>query len=456
MLMADRAHLLLLLHAHLPYVRRPDLPAALEEDWLFEAITETYIPLLDMFERLGRDGVAFRVALSISPTLCEMLRDPLLIGRYRAHMKRSIDLAEDEAKRHRRSEEMAPVTRMYRDWFNEADRIFNDRYEGDLLSIFCRLAAEGSVELITTAATHAYLPLTSRDSGAARAQVKIAVQYFKKIFGSTPAGFWLPECGYSPGLENILAENGIKYFFLDAHGLLNAKPPSPRGTIAPIATENGLAVFGRDLESSRLIWHPESGYPGAAVYRDFYRDQGYELEMEQLKDYLAPYGHRKMTGLKYHKITGGGQEKDIYDPEAARAQAVAHAEHFYHSRLDQAQAEGAPDDSAPPIFVAPFDAELFGHWWFEGPIFLEALIRKAAQQKDGLKLITPSEYLGRHRPAHTASPAASSWGLGGHSQMWLDPSNDWIYRHLHRAEDKMTGMARLYGGATGALKRALD
>ena len=452
--MAPRAYLLLLLHAHLPFVRRPDLRAALEEDWLFEAITETYLPLLEMFGRLQENRIPFHVTVSLSPTLCEMLSDPLLISRYKDHLKRSIALARNETMRLAEDSELAPVAEMYLDWFNKAEDLFINRYKEDLLSEFSRLWKSGVITLITTAATHAYLPLIMLDRQAAQAQVRIAVRYFEELFGRPPEGFWLPECGYEPGLEKILAGEGIGYFFLDAHGLLAASPPPPFGAFAPVSAAPGIAAFGRDLESSRRIWNPHSGYPGHPDYRDFYRDQGYELDMETLHEYLAPYGHRKMTGLKYHRITGGGGEKDIYNIQAGHALASEHAADFYHSRLAQAGAAMGMD-GRPPLFVAPFDAELFGHWWHEGTAFLEGLIRIAAEH-GAMEMVTAPDYLRRHPAISSAAPAASSWGLGGHSEMWLDDSNDWIYRHLHKAGERMTKMAGMYPTAGPLTKRALD
>ena len=452
--MAPKAYLLLLLHAHLPFVRRPDLKAALEEDWLFEAITETYLPLLDMFDRLQVDQIPFQVTLSISPTLCEMLRDPLLMSRYKGHLERSISLARQETQRLAHDKGLAPVAGMYLEWFEKAQELFTRRYQGDLLSEFSRLWKSGAITLITTSATHAYLPLIMINRRAAEAQIKVALRYFERVFGRSPEGFWLPECGYEPGLEQMLADQGIGYFFLDAHGLLAASPKPPFGTMAPVSANPGIAAFGRDLESSRRIWNPQSGYPGHPDYRDFYRDQGYELDMDQLKEYLEPYGHRKMTGLKYHMITGGGGEKDMYDIQAGRALAAEHAADFYHSRLAQAQAaEGMMD--MPPLFVAPFDAELFGHWWHEGVVFLEELIRKAAGHK-AMEMVTAEEYLTRHPAINNATPAPSSWGLGGQSEMWLDDSNDWIYRHLHKAADRMASMAGMYSTAAPLTRRALD
>ena len=452
--MGKNSYILLLLHAHLPFVRRPDIKAALEEDWLFEALTETYLPLLEMVGRLQKDGIPHKITISLSPTLVSMLQDPLLVARYKDHMARSITLASAEAERLQGDKDLGPVAAMYRDWFIQADGIFRNRLKGDVTGAFAALVEQGSASLITTAATHAYLPLISTNPAAVETQIKTAVDFFAKTFGAGPEGFWLPECGYEPGVENILAAHGIKYFFVDAHGVLGGKPAPPAGTMAPIMAPPGVAVFGRDLESSRQIWNPDTGYPGHPSYRDFYRDQGYELDLSLLADYLAPYGHRKMTGLKYHRITGGGGEKDTYNIQAGERMALEHAGDFYKSRVKQA--EGAEMGATPPLFVAPFDAELFGHWWHEGVTFLEALIRKTAEPGSVLKTITAGEYLALHPDLHQARPAASSWGLGGHSQMWLDGSNDWIYRHLHKAADRMSRLAERYATAGPAEKRALD
>lgn len=450
--MMSRAYLALTLHAHLPFVRHPEHEDSLEEDWLFEAITETYIPLLEVFDRLMNDGVRFRVTLSMSPTLVEMLEDPFLSGRYSRHLEKLIELSGKEIARTKPTPEYHKLAVMYNRMFRSTLESYTNRHKGNIVPAFRALQDEGALEIITTAATHAYLPLISINERAVRAQLRIGRERYEKSFGRKPAGIWLPECGYQAQLERRIRDEGFRFFFTDAHGVLYASPRPARGVFAPIET-SGMAVFGRDMESSRQVWSSRVGYPGDPVYRDFYRDIGFDLDFDYMSSYIQPTGHRKMTGIKYHRITSGGPEKDVYERDAAESKAREHAADFLDKRARQADRVRSHMDR-PPVIVSPYDAELFGHWWSEGPVFLESLFRMA-DKKGELEFITPSIYLERHPENQASSPASSSWGLRGYSEMWLDESNEWIYRHLHKAADRMTDIARARPDAAGVEKRAL-
>jgi 1,4-alpha-glucan branching enzyme len=430
--------LALVLHAHLPFVRHPEHEEFFEEDWLFEAITETYIPLLAMMQRLAGDGVPFKLTMSITPTLCAMLRDELLQSRYVRHLDRSIDLAQREIDRNHGHPQLQELSRFYCELLAETRRFFEE-CRRDLLAAFRSLREAGVLEIIGCAATHGLLPLLAETPEAVRAQVLIGRDVYRDVFGDDPAGFWLPECAYAPGLEQVLQEANIRWFVLDAHGLLLGKPRPRRAIYAPAFTAAGPAAFARDPESSRQVWSAESGYPGDPAYRDFYRDIGFDLPPEYISGGSAARGPR-FTGLKYHRITGGHGEKELYIRHWAEAAANAHAEHFLESRRQQLR--GLASHDFDPIVVMPFDAELFGHWWYEGPRFLELFIRKAAQHADELQLTTPGAYLATHPTQEVVAPAASSWGDKGYWRMWLDPRNAWIYPHLHGCARRMRETAR--------------
>ncbi len=426
----------LLLHAHLPYIRHPEHERFLEETWLFEAITECYIPLLQAFERLTDDGIRFRITVSLSPPLVAMLRDPFLQERYLAHMGRLLRLADKEVQRTRDDQRFAPLARMYRRLIAETVALFDVRYRRDLATAFAELEQAGVLELITTAATHGYLPLLRHAPGSVRAQVQVGADSHRRAFGRQAAGIWLPECGYYPGLETVLEEAGYRYFFLDTHGILNAASRPRYGIHAPLACPNGLAAFGRDPQASRQVWSAEAGYPGHPQYREFYRDVGFDLDFDYVRPYILDGHTRVHTGLKYYRITGKSEHKEPYDPAAARAQATTHAAHFISMLRGSLQAK-APSMDRPPLVVAPYDAELFGHWWFEGPLWLESLIRQLAEHGNELSLVTPSGYLSRHPAPQIATPSASSWGDRGYNEFWLNPGNAWIYPQLHRAAQRM-------------------
>lgn len=429
-------HLALILHAHMPFVRHPEHEHFLEEEWLFEAITETYIPLLQMMQRLANDQVPFAITMSLTPTLCAMLRDELLRERYVRHLDHLIDLAARERKRNRAEPQLAQLSEFYFSLFTASRRFFVDEWRCDVLAAFRQLRDAGVLEIIGSAATHGLLPLICGQSrNAARAQVLIGRDEYVDLFGDGPNGFWLPECGYASGVDSILQEANIRWFVLDTHGLLFGNPQPQRAIYAPCYTPAGPAAFARDRDSSRQVWSAKEGYPGDPAYREFYRDIGFDLPLEHLGPVAR--GIRKFSGVKYHRITGTKKHKELYDRVAAEKAADAHAAHF----LEQRCAQFRQLEDVDAIVVAPFDAELFGHWWFEGPQFLELFIRKAAFDQNDFRLTGPSDYLASHSTQQSIEPAASTWGENGHLEVWIDKSNSWIYPHLHAAARRMTNLA---------------
>ncbi len=440
--------LALILHAHLPFVRHPEREHFLEEEWLFEAITETYVPLLQMMQRLTDDGVLFKLTMSITPTLCAMLQDQLLCKRYVQHLELLIDLAAREQKRNRKHPRLRELAEFYTDLFSEARRHFVDEWKCDLLSVMRELRQTGTLEIIASAATHGLLPILQQQSPrAACAQVLIGRDGYVELFSGQPNGFWLPECAYAPDLKSVLQEANLRWFVLDAHGLLLGRPSPRRSIYAPCYTPAGPSAFARDPNASRQVWSAHEGYPGDPAYREFYRDIGFDLPMEHLGPIAR--GTRKFSGVKYHRITGPGDEKQLYDRTAAGNAAARHAAHFLEQCRQQIREIG--EVGFEPIIVAPFDAELFGHWWFEGPIFLEQFIRHAANQRD-FQLTTPSDYLIEHPTQQIVEPAASTWGEDGHLAVWLDPSNAWIYPQLNAAAQKMIELAEQTAAVVGQLR----
>ena len=187
---------------------------------------------------------------------------------------------------------------------------------------------------------------------------------------------WLGECGYVPGCDELLCEAGVRYFIVDTHALLYADRRPAYGAFAPLYCPSGVAAFGRDTESSQQVWSAKEGYPGDPQYRDFYRDIGFDLPMEYIAPHIHPKGIRTYTGIKYHAITHNKlHDKWVYDPEAARGRVGLHASHFRGNHEKQVQALAAQMDR-PPMVVSPYDAELYGHWWYEGPLFLNDLFRQ--------------------------------------------------------------------------------
>ena len=444
----------LVLHAHLPFVRHPEHEKFLEESWLFEAITESYVPLLQVMNGWERDKLNARPAMTLSPTLCAMLRDALLQDRYTRHLEDLLALAEKEILRTHWDRAYRELAWMYHHRFMS----IRETWRGcgrDLVGEFRKLQDAGRLEIITCAATHAVLPLLGNHPPAVRAQVLVARDEYRACFGRDPRGIWLPECAYFEGVEASLQEANIRWFIVDTHGLLRARPRPRHGVFAPVFTPNGLAVFGRDPDSSRQVWSKHEGYPGDPRYRDFYRDIGFDLDFDYVKPHLPWPEHRGFTGMKYFRITGATADKQVYDRGAALQAAAEHAGHFLEARVAQVQKlDGLL--ARPPLVVAPYDAELFGHWWYEGPEFLDYFVRKACSDQQVVELITPEEYLRRHPTNQVATPSPSSWGEEGHFRVWLNERNAWIYPHLQVAQERMTALARRFSQPDSLKQRALE
>lgn len=436
----------MVLHAHLPYVRHPEYDSYFEENWLFEAITECYVPLLKVFDRLQQDNVDYRITFSLSPTLISMLCDELLQQRYLKYLYRLIELSEKEIFRNRNKPEYQKLSRLYHRFFLNTLHTFKDRYHCDLLTAFKKHHTAGNLELITSAATHGFLPLLNINQTAVRNQVKIGIETFKNNLGFYPSGFWLPECGYYPGLENILAEAGIKYFFVDTHGIMRATQRPVHGVYAPIDCGNGVAVFARDPDSSYQVWSGDKGYPGDYDYREYYSDIGFNLDLDYMAPYILEGKTRINTGIKYHRVTGENRPKKIYQPKKALAKAKLHAQDFINKRQLQINCLSVEMDR-PPIIVAPYDAELFGHWWFEGPHWLECVLRSEGESTNIVESISCSDYLNQvTSPYQMAVPSASTWGDQGYSDYWINEANDWIYPFLHKAGANMEKLATDFHG----------
>src|ERR1017187_3267001 len=448
-------YLALVLHAHLPFVRHPEYEDSLEENWLFEAITETYVPLFLVMVGLIEDGIDFRLTFSLTPTLASMLADPLLQERYLRKLERMIELAEKEIARTASLPDFQPLARMYHRLFRQVHDAFVNRYEKNLVKAFERFQKTGKVEVIASAATHGYLPLLSVNEAAVRAQIGIGVEHYRRTFGQPPQGFWLPECGYYPGLDAILHQYGVRHTIVETHGVTRADQRPRFGVYAPIVCPSGVAVFGRDPDSSRQVWSSAVGYPGDFDYREFYRDIGHDLPLDYIGPYIHPDRIRLDTGIKYYRITGKDNHKEPYVPEWAEQKAPAHARHFRAERVKQVRNLASAMDRRP-LVVAPYDAELFGHWWFEGPRWLDYLIRGIALDQSTVRLVTLSEYLGEYPVNQSATPAMSSWGHDGFSQVWLNGENDWIYRHLQRGAESMEELIVAHPQPTGLKLQALN
>ena len=451
------------LHAHLPYVvNHGTWPHGI--DWLHEAAAETYLPLLRVLANLERDGIALRCNLNLTPVLMEQLLHPGFQSEFPKYLERKVASArEDESYFATTGEQhFSELARYWQKFFAMALEEF-EALGRDIVSGFRRFHEAGMIEIITTGATHGYLPLLGTDESV-RAQVRTAVATYERHIGHKPRGLWSPECGYRPagiweypvastdgspiappferaGLEQVFRESGLNFFLVDSHliehGIRTYVPDEPalgspeqqdeaaqRSFYHPYIVNNAsmndnpltTTVFPRDPRTGLQVWSGEHGYPGDASYLDFHKKRW-------------PGGHR------YWRVTGPRVDmgaKEPYFLEQAAERIQSHASHFVH--LVWEALEPGFGDSTPPILSAPFDAELFGHWWFEGPQWLEAVARILHRYPMGVELISGSQYLEQYPSAGFISMQEGSWGSEGNSQAWLNEETSWTWSQIYPAE----------------------
>lgn len=461
------------LHAHLPWViHHGTWPHGME--WLHEAAAETYLPLLRVLERLERDGVPANLNLNLSPILLEQLAHPDFQAEFPRYLTRKIVASrEDEAFFIQAGENhLAETARYWHRFFVTALEDFQ-ALNGRIIDGFRRFQDSGAIEILTSGATHGYMPLLGTDESV-RAQVRTALAAHVRHLGRPPRGIWVPECGYRPagpwsypvaghgenapppgfdriGLEQALAESGLEYFFVDTHLIEEcaaARSPYERHRSDErlqqlLASTNGasgplhslyhawmveaapqVAVFPRDPRTGLQVWSGESGYPGDPRYLDFHKKR-------------FPGGHR------YWEVTGPNvdlTDKHHYAPQLAAERAQVHAAHFVALLREILEPSFSSEPDRPaPILTAPFDAELFGHWWFEGPQWLEAVCRLLHQQAQSgephpIATIQCSDYLDRFPRIGTIAMPEGSWGAEGKHQVWLNPETQWTWSQIYPAE----------------------
>jgi len=221
----------LVLHAHLPFVRDRN-GLTLAERWFYEAMTETYIPLLLMCRRLKEEGIPYRFTISLSPTLLSLMADALVQQRYSSHLEKLRELAAREVWRTRNQPSFHPLALMYQKIFEEVTRFYNE-YQGNLIEAFKQLQEEGDIEIITCAATHGYLPLIGLQGEVVKAQIEMALKTYHRFFVRYPKGLWLPECAYNPGDEEILKRYGLELLLCGCPRPPICHPPAPLRHIRP-------------------------------------------------------------------------------------------------------------------------------------------------------------------------------------------------------------------------------
>lgn len=434
----------------------PSTKLSTEEHCFFEALSDTYLPLLEVFDRLEKDHIPFRLGISFSPLLCYMLQDESLLRHYLEHVDKQIEFGVREMERTENDPGLHALARFYYDRAVDKRILFTERYEKNVLNVFNYYQKKGRIEILTTAATHAFLPFYTGYPEAVQAQIEVALSSFRHTFGKIPHGFWLPELGWSPELDAYLRAYSFNYTIADTHAGILRNPETSLGSFYPVKTPSQTLVLFRDFRASRDIQDPETGYRFSPVYRDSRADVGFELPADMLAPFLNAHLGRVRTGYVYHTNGGRGQKKQVYDSAQAARMVREQALAFLDARFSALSKAGKLGGGAP-VSLCAWDADTFGRFWYEGSRFLEALFREAAARQD-LCFLTPGEYFckqDRHDiPA--LMPEFSSWGFNGYAESWLDASNDWMYPHVMRSLERMLELAERFPNDTGLKERALN
>ncbi|MDR3019409.1 MAG: DUF1957 domain-containing protein [Treponema sp.] len=454
----------IVLEAHLPFIRdyckEDDLSESGEEGHFFETVTETLLPILEVLDRLENDHVPFRLALAISPVLCHMLNDEHLQKKYLHYIDKQIEFGRQELERASGNAELTKLAQIYYNKIVDRRIAYTERYEKNILKAFDFYKRRGKIEVLASCATHAFLPFYGNNPESLQAQMEIPVAGYRRFFGSCPQGFWLPHLGWTSALESYFRAYNYSYTIVDSHSLLTGKPIPDRGCFYPVKTPNGTFVLGRDFYAVREI----EKIAGDELYRNNDRDVGYELPPELVSSFLSAEGERRRTGYKYwscdtENSNDYGHDRGqnaIYQPHLASDRVTEHARLFLEKTIARLE-EASKHMKEAPLCVYANSADNFGRFWYEGPQFLEKLFRMASGYRD-FKFICPSEYIFKQdlSSIQIVTPEFSSSGANGYAETWLDVSNDWIYRHLARAMERMTELAERFPDDTGLKERALN
>ncbi len=471
------------LHSHLPYARQAGMwPHG--EEWIHEAIAETYVPLLNALYDLEEEGVPFALTVGVTPILAEQLADPLIVDHFVHYAaERAAWAAADVARFEQAGDAtMRDLARYYHHWYARTLTSFQDRFDKDLIGAFRRLQDAGRIEVSTSAATHGYLPLLSRDSSI-HGQLRTGVESYRARFGRAPKAIWLPECAYRPavveeeggrpvrrpGIESFLAEEGLRVFFSETHTVEGGRPvgkaageaigpygavprryavsrqpaeqSEPGTTYQPYWVGDApgqVAVLGRNNRTGQQVWSAAFGYPGDYYYREFHRKDG-------------------VSGMQYWRIGGAGVDlgdKPPYEPERAAERVRDHVANYVH--LVEELLAGYHNDSGRfGVISSAYDTELFGHWWFEGVDWLKGVLRGLAGSKS-VELSTASRIVEEHPPEQVMVIPESSWGAGGAHFTWLNVDTQWMWPPIHAAERRMEELVARYPEAEGERRTVLN
>ncbi len=420
----------IVLTAHVPYLRAFSRHPYGEEA-LHETIAFGLIPILNLLSDLREANTEAPVGLAISPILLEQLADSIVQKHFVSWIENWIEQRTDTLIRWERQNEAHAIylARFYLDYGRGILASFSERYARNLPAAL-RTLCSGLAEPLAGAATHAYLPALASASSI-HTQIQLGLMSITRHMGRMPNGLWLPECGYHPACIPAIRSSETRYLICDPSSSSGAgtTPLRPRWAIP-----GRLQALTRASSAAEFVWSPNLGYPGDPIYRSPRRDPRAEIELW---------------------CNGTADDPSaLYDPYDAYKRAAEHADHFLHAVDTELRAFGQTHDM-PGIVVLPIDIELLGRYWFEGPIWLRAVLEQALRG-DGPTLVAPSEYLRAYRSRQNMTLREGSWGPGGDHRAWESPASHTIRRAVVEAEERMTDLVRAYPHADGDQERALN
>ncbi|MCM1321120.1 MAG: DUF1957 domain-containing protein [Bacteroides sp.] len=415
---------------------------------LFTAITYTYLPLLNMFANLEADGIPFKIGLVLPPVLCSLLDDPVMQQCYIEWLDTLIKLGESEAALYADDDPRRKLACLYLKQLQYAKRDYTETLGQNILSKFAYYAKRGNIEMIATTATDCFLPHILDMPEAVSAQIETGLQSHKFYFDVLPEGFWLPDLGYTPGLEKAVRSYGLNYTILDSASVLFAHPTPDLGIFSPVRCENSLAVFARDNETTNDSDIPV--YNSNPVYRNQNRDIGYEADSDYLNTILQN-NCRNATGFCYY----ANNKNSVYDPDKAQPQIVSDAENFLESKIKKLEAAAAFKPDADLSLVCTFSAETFGGKWHEGILWLEQIFRQAADKTD-IDLVHCTDLTHNQFSLQRVNPFNGASSGTGYGENLLDSSNGWMMRYIHKSTERMIDLAARFSDDTGLKARSLN
>jgi 1,4-alpha-glucan branching enzyme len=501
------------LHSHMPFYRGAGRWPHGEEA-LHEVMSESYIPLLEALTDLMEADIQAKVTLGITPVLAEQLADPLLLAHFEEYMEQEIEGAEDDVRRFQANNDQhfLYLAHYYLDWYRHVLQTFQARFGRDINGGFRRLQDAGAVEILTSAATHPYLPLMSRDS-TIYAQLAIGKRITQRHFGREPRAIWLPECAYRPGyyansstgdryerpgLEYWLQNRGLHLFFSEASAVEGSRVigraerltrevlrPTGRGRETPqdIYSQAARNLEDMDYESTGFVTEKrivpfegaaEAGADSGTFEAYLVRDSDVSVlgrnQSVGAQVWSADYGypgdawyrefHKKdgAHGFQYWRVTEDKPDlayKQPYDPYKAGQRVQEHAGHFVWLVESELRNYATTHGNRPGIIASAYDTELFGHWWFEGVAWLKEVLTRLAAD-DNVQLLTATEWLDRQPTEKAIDLPESSWGHHGTHVTWLNPDTQWMWDTVHDAEARMEALVSRFPDAQGVARDALN